>query len=299
VDAQVEDNNGNFVPGLKKDNFRVVEDGVPQTLQTFEAGESPMTVALLIEFDNRFTRLYSRMWYQTLQMSYYFVSTLRKEDWLAIIAFDLKPEILMDFSQSRGEAQQALGRLRYPGFSESCLYDALADTMDRLKDVAGKKGILLVATGRDTFSKITYDTAMKRVKEGQVPIYAMSIGWMTREMQDASGRMGPIERMDYLQADNGLKTFAADSGGKAYFPRFEGEMPGMFQDVSQRMRHQYTLGFVSTNPAKDGKWRKMKIDVVDASGAPLKLVDQKGKEVKLKVVAKQGYVAAKGEIAVN
>jgi VWFA-related protein len=298
IDAQVEDNNGNFIPGLKKENFRLVEEGVPQTLQTFEAGESPMTVVLLIEFDARFQRLYSQMWYQTLQMSYYFVSTLRKEDWLAIIAFDLKPEILMDFSQSRAESQQALSRLRYPGFSESCLFDALADTMDRLKDVAGKKGILLISTGRDTLSKITYDTAMKKVKENQVPIYAMSIGQVTRIMNE--GRMGAITNMDYLQADNALKTFAADSGGKAYFPRFDGEMPSMFQDVSQRMRHQYTLGFVSTNPNKDGKWRKVKIDVVDAAtGAPLKLVDQKGKEVKLKVVAKQGYVAAKGEIAVN
>jgi Ca-activated chloride channel family protein len=297
MDAQVEDNNGNFIPGLKKENFRVTEDGVPQTLQTMEAGEAPMTVVLLIEFDARFTRLYSQMWFQTLQVSYGFVSTLRKEDWLAITAFDLKPEILMDFSQSRAEAQQALGRLRYPSFSESCLFDALADTMDRLKDVAGKKGILLVSTGRDTLSHITYDTAMKKVKEGQVPIYAVSIGQFTRIVNE--GRMGPIQNMDYLQADNALKTFAADSGGKAYFPRFEGEMPGVFGDVSQRMRHQYTLGFVSTNPAKDGKWRKVKIDVVDATGGPLKLVDQKGKEVKLKVVAKQGYVAAKGEIAVN
>jgi Ca-activated chloride channel homolog len=296
-DAQVEDNNGNFIPGLKKSNFRVVEDGVPQTLQTMEAGESPMTVVLLVEFDNRFTRLYSQMWFQTLQLAYGFVSTLRKEDWLAIIAFDLKPEILMDFSQSRAEAQGALGRLRYPGFSEACLYDALADTMDRLKDVAGKKGILLLATGRDTFSKITYDTAMKKVKENQVPIYAISIGQVMRIMNE--GRMGPIANMDFLQADNALKTFASDSGGKAYFPRFDGEMPGMFQDVSQRMRHQYTLGFVSTNPNKDGKYRKVKIEVVDDNGAPLKLVDQKGKEVKLRVVAKSGYFAPKGEIAVN
>ncbi len=296
-DAQVEDNNGNFIPGLKKENFRVIEDGVPQTLQTFDMGEAPMTVVLLIEFDARFQRTYTQMWYQTLQMSYYFVSTLRKEDWLAITAFDLKPEILMDFSQSRGEAQQALGRLRYPGFAEACLYDALSDTMDRLKDVAGKKAILLISTGRDTLSHITYDTAMKRVKEGQVPIYAVSIGQLTRLMNE--GRMGPIQNMDFLQADNALKTFAADSGGKAYFPRFEGEMPSMFQDVSQRMRHQYSLGFVSTNALKDGKFRKVHIDLVDASGNPLKLVDQKGKDLKLKVVAKSGYFAPKGEIAVN
>ncbi len=299
IDAQVEDNNGNFIPGLKKANFRVIEDGVPQTLQTMEAGESPMTVVLLIEFDNRFTQFYSYMWYQTLLASYGFVQTLRKEDWLAITAFDLKPEILMDFSQNRAEAQAALGRLQFPGFSESCLYDALADTMDRLKDVAGKKGIVLVATGRDTLSKITYDTAMKKVKEGQVPIYAMSIGQLTREMRDAAGMMGPITRMDYLQADNALKVFTTDSGGKAYYPRFEGEFPGIYQDISQRLRHQYTIGFVSTNPAKDGKYRKLKIDVVDNNGAPLKMMDQKGKEVKLKVVAKPGYYPPKGEITVN
>jgi Ca-activated chloride channel family protein len=296
-DAQVEDNNGNFIPGLKKENFRLVEDGVPQNLQTFDMGEAPMTVVLLVEFDARFQRTYSSMWYQTLQMSYYFVSTLRKEDWLAIIAFDLKPEILSDFSQSRGDAQQALGRMRYPGFAEACLFDALSDTMDRLKDVAGKKAILLISTGRDTLSHITYDTAMKRVKEGQVPIFAVSIGQVTRIMNE--NRMGAVQNMDFLQADNALKTFAADSGGKAYFPRFEGEMPGMFQDVSQRMRHQYNLGFVSTNAVKDGKWRKIKIDLVDASGNPLKLVDQKGKDMKLKVVAKGGYFAPKGEIAVN
>lgn len=296
IDAMVEDNNGLFIPGLTKKNFRVVEDGVPQQLQTFEAGESPMTVVMLVEFDNAFTRLYSSMWFQTLNYSYGFVQTLRKEDWLAIIAYDLKPEILSDFSQNRADAQAALGRMRYPAFSEACLFDALADTLDRLKDVSGKKGVVLIGTGRDTFSKLTYDKAMKKVKEGQVPIYPISIGQMIRELTDARGMMGPINRMDFLQADNALKTFASDSGGKAYFPRFDGEMPNVFNEISQRLRHQYTLGWVPTNNVKDGKFRKVKIELVDDSGNPLRMTDQKGKDVKFKVVAKPGYNAPKGEL---
>jgi VWFA-related protein len=297
IDAVVVDNNGLAIPGLKKTNFKLVEDGVPQQLQTFDASEAPMTVVLLIEFDNRFTRLYSSMWFQTLQAAYGFVQTLRKDDWLAITAFDLKPEILSDFSQNRADAEAALGRLRFPAFSEACLFDALADTLDRLKDVTGKKGIVLVATGRDTFSKLTYDKAMKRVKEGQTPIYAVSIGQAFRIVTEPY--RGPISQMDYLQADNALKTFAKDSGGEAFFPRFEGEMPNIYQRISARMRQQYTLGFVPSNNTKDGKFRKVKIDLVDAQGNPLRVVDQKGKEVKYSIIAKAGYYAPKGEIAVN
>jgi Ca-activated chloride channel family protein len=297
IDAVVEDNQGQMIPGLKRTNFRVVEDGVPQQLQTFEASEAPMTVVLLVEFNAAFQRYYSNIWYQTISYAYGFTQTMRKDDWLALIAYDLKPEILTDFTQSQAAMQAGLSRLRFPGFSESCLYDALADTLDRLKDVAGKKGIVLLATGRDTFSKLTYDKAMRRVKEGQVPIYPISIGQVMRIMNE--GRMGPITNMDFLQADNALKTFASDSGGKAYFPRFDGEMPGVFQEISQRMRRQYTLGFVPSNTLKDGKFRKVKIEMVDDHGAPLKVIDQKGKDVKYKVVAKAGYYAPKGEVAVN
>ena len=298
-DVVVEDNNGNIIPGLKKANFHLIEDGVPQNLQTFDASEAPMTVVLVVEFNNLFQRYYSQTWYQTLSYSYAFVQTMRKEDWLAIVAYDLKPEILMDFSQNRDQVQGALARLRFPAFSEACLYDALADTLDRLKDVAGKKGIVVLTTGIDTFSKLTYDKTMKRVKEGQTPIFPISLGQVMRIRAEASGRLGGAQNMEFLQADNALKTFASDSGGRAFFPRFDGEMPGVFQTISSLMRNQYTIGFVPSNPNKDGKFRKVKIELVDNQGNPLKVVDQKGKEVKYKVLAKSGYFAPKGEAVVN
>ncbi len=299
LDAIVQNNRGQFIPGLKRGNFRVLEDGVPQQLQTFDASEAPMTVVLVVEFNNLFQRYYSEMWYQTLTASYGFVQTLRKEDWLAIVAYDLKPEILLDFTQNKEAAQGALSRLRFPAFSEANLFDTLDDTLARMKDVAGKKGIVLVSTGIDTFSKITYDKVMKKVKEGEVPIYPISIGQVIRELADARGMMSPLARMDFLQADNALKTFANDSGGHAWFPRFYGEFPSIFQEISSLMRNQYTLGYVPANAVKDGKYRKLKVELVDDNGNPLKVVDEKGKDVKYKVTAKAGYYATKGEPVVN
>ena len=92
------------------------------------------------------------------------------------------------------------------------------------------KPFCLIATGRDTFSKLTFDKARKAIQEGGVPIYAISMLQAFRIMADQY--MGPMQRMDFLQADNEMNTFARETGGQAFFPRFFGEYPGIFQDIS-------------------------------------------------------------------
>ena len=108
VDVAVLDNRGRFIPNIPKGNFRILEDNVPQQIQTFELGESGMTVCLVVEFSNLFQYYWGETWYQTLTASYGFVQTLRKEDWCAIVAYDMRPEILMDFTQNKDAAQGAL-----------------------------------------------------------------------------------------------------------------------------------------------------------------------------------------------
>ncbi len=104
--------------------------------------------------------------------------------------------------------------------------------------------------------------------------------------------MGPIQRMDFLQADNQMRTFATESGGMAFFPRFYGELPGIYQAVSQAMRNQYVLNLRPSNQERDGKYRKIKVEVVNpATNEPLRMVDEKGKPIKYKIVAKNGYTA--------
>ena len=119
VDVAVLDNKGNFIPKIPKGNFRILEDNVPQQITGFNMGEAPMTVCMLIEFSNRFQSFYSYGWMQTLQASYGFLDTLKPEDYVAVVAYDMRPEMLSDFSNDRSKAQEAMARLRIAGFSES------------------------------------------------------------------------------------------------------------------------------------------------------------------------------------
>jgi len=296
VDVLVTTKDGQFVPGLKKENFRIAEDGVPQTVSKFSVSEAPITAVMLIEFAS--TSYYILV--DTLNASYAFASTLKKDDWVAVTYYDMQPHILTDFTQDKKAVLGALNQLRIPGFAETNEFDALYDTLDRLDRIEGKKYVILISTGIDTFSKLTYDKALKKIKDTKdVTIFSVSIGWYLREYcevhhctsySQGMARYG-LHNIDYLQADNEMKTFAQMTGGRAYFPRFEGEFSEIFHDIGDDIRHQYTLAYSPTNTKLDGTYRKLKVQVVAPDGGPLKVKDQKGKDVKIDVVARDGYTA--------
>jgi len=292
VDVAVVDNKGRFIPKIPQAAFRVLEDNVPQQVATFGMGEAPMTVAMVIEFSNLYQQYWSEPWYQTLTAAYGFVETLKPEDYVAVIAYDLRPEILSDFTTDRRQTQEAMQRLRIAAYSESNLYDALVDTADRMSEIEGRKAIVLIASGVDTFSKLTFDKTRKALQNAGVPIYSLGLMQALREYLDARGAMGPLARLDFLQADNQLRVFSRETGGMSFFPRFYGEFPGIFRAVHEALRNQYSITFNPTNQARDGKFRKLKVELVNpATNEPLKVVDEKGKPIKYQIISKAGYTA--------
>ena len=232
--------------------------------------------------------------------SYAFANQLKKDDWIAVAYYDMQPHILVDFTQDKRAVYGALNQLRMPGFAETNEFDALYDTLDRLDRVEGKKYVILISTGVDTFSKLTLDKIMKKIKDTKdVTIFPVSIGWYLREYCETHGCTGishgmasyGIHQIDYLQADNELKTFASMTGGRAYFPRFQAEFSEIFQQIGEDIRKEYSLAYHPTNTKLDGTYRKLKVQVVAPDGGPLKVKDQKGKDVKIEVVARDGYTA--------
>ena len=156
----------------------------------------------------------------------------------------------------------------------------------------GHKYIILISTGRDTFSKLTYDKVLKKVQGSHdITIYAVGTGQALLQYLDAHGALGPLTQLDYLQAQNQLNYFARLTGGNAWFPRFEGELPEIFHDINASIRNQYTLAYRPTNSKQDGTWRKLKVEVVDENGAPLRVMDQHHKAVKYQIIAREGYKA--------
>jgi len=247
---------------------------------------------MVIEFSNLFQYYWGETWYQTLTAAYGFLETLKPEDFVAVVAYDMRPEILSDFSTDKRAAYEAMQRLRIAAYSESNLYDAITDTADRMSEIEGRRAIVLIASGIDTFSKITFGETRKKLQQAGVPIYAIGLMQALREWYDARGYMGSIQRLDFLQADNQMRTFAKETGGQAFFPRFYGEFPGIFQAIAQSLRNQYSLAYQPSNQVRDGKFRKIKVELVNpATGEALRIVDENGKALKYSIIARAGYTA--------
>jgi VWFA-related protein len=278
------DKDHQFVPGLKAPNFLVLEDGVEQKVDTVRVAQTPITAVMLLEFA-------ANSWFFINDMrnaSVSFFHSLRPDDYVAVMTYDLQTHILTDFTNNQQLIAESLRSLTMPGFSDTDMFDALYETLDRVTRIEGRKYIILIGTGRDTFSKITLDKILAKIKATpNVTIFTIGTGAMLNEMSTGGG----MREMNYLQAQNQLKTFAAMTGGLSFSPIFQGELPDDFNQINNSIRNQYVLTYRPTNNATDGSYRRVKVILVDNEGHPLQMQDEKGRPLKYSVISRDGYNA--------
>jgi VWFA-related protein len=183
---------------------------------------------------------------------------------------------------------------------ETNLFDALYETLDRLETVEGQKYIILIASGRDTFSKMTLDKILKKVKASKdIAIYAISTGQALRNYAETHGMMRYLCPMtsfacstEWAQADNQMQSFARMTGGKFYKPLFEASFKDDFMDIANTIRNQYSIAYHPTNAAQDGSFRKITVQVVaPGTETPLIVQDEKKRNLKYQIVTREGYTA--------
>jgi len=314
---------------LKQGNFTVFVDGVKKDITNFSTPEAPITVTLVVEY----SKLGETLGYygsrgmdpgqlEVIRPTAMFLSQfIKPEDYVSVIAYDMRPTPLTDFTNDPNRIQQVISLLlrNTPAFTETNLYDAikltlvggradsvvLEDSKEGKADYAGmvavpggrRKAVVLVASGIDTFSKINMDQARKIVQNAGIPIYIIGTGQMFVKqngdnMEPGRGTMIrgiPIDRMTFLQADNVMKTFAKESGGAFYPVTFEGELPDVLGSINALLRSQYSLAF-KPDDAPDGKSHKIVVKVdVDGDGQ----FDDKAYVVR----AREVYNAPKAEAA--
>ncbi|HEY0406690.1 MAG TPA: VWA domain-containing protein [Pyrinomonadaceae bacterium] len=300
VDAVVyHKKSGQVITGLKKENFAVFEDGVQKDITNFSTPEAPITVAMVIEYSKLGEALgYAASngmepgKYEVVRPTALFLSQFVKppDDYVSVIAFDIRPTPLTDFTNDPRRIQQVISLLlaNHPAFRETNLYDALKFTLvggrgdsvvlenskSSTAEYAGlaslqgrRRAVVLVASGIDTFSKINYGQARKIAQNAGVPIYIIGTGNLFfKKYGDQLGAtdslLGDPGRLTFLQAQNALTTFAKETGGMYYPVTFEGEIPNVLRSIDALLRNQYSLGY---NPGerRDGKQHKIvvKVDV--------------------------------------
>jgi VWFA-related protein len=273
-----------FVPGLRPANFLVMEDGVEQEVQSVRVVQTPITAVMLLEFAaNNYNLIYDMR-----NAAIGFFRSIRKNDYVAVITYDLKTHILTDFTNNPEIVAESLRTLTIPMFSDTNMFDALYETLDRTSRIEGRKYIILIGSGRDTFSKLTWDKMMKKIEATpNITIFTIATGGFMQEMSNGGG----IRGMNVLQAQNQLQTIARMTGGMYFDPIFQGALPDIFNQINDSIRNEYVLTYKPTNNKNDGTYRKVKVLLVDNEGKPLKMQDEKQKPLKYSVIARDGYNA--------
>ena len=265
LDVSVLTSDGLFVPGLTQDNFRVFEDGAPQKLTSFNLTQEPVRAVMLVEWSANT----SAQEYGGLRASRLFVSSLREEDWAALVLYDKQPHVKMDFAQGRPSFDAALESVGLPLSKETNLFDALYDTLDRLEGMRGRKYIILLSDGEDTFSRKSYDDVLRKLEFARDTI-----------IFPVTGGRGARS----IRAENALHTFAKLSGGRLYYAMSQQDYADAFGDLARTLRNRYLVSYHSTHPAEDGAWHKIKLEVVNPDGS---------KKSNYQITVREGYRAKK------
>jgi VWFA-related protein len=280
----VTDDKGNVITGLKPENFLVYEDKVKQEITNFSPIEANITAVLLVEMRKYSSYAVDQIFIDQINnIIYTFVQKLQRGDWVGVIGYDIKPRLLCDFTQDPQKILDTLRTFSFPAIQENNLFDSVIDAIDRTQEIDGKVAIILVSTGFNSFSSNSYEDTLKRCRSSNAVIYSISMGQYYRLLLEAHGYTNMEDSLDYQMADNYLRYISEYTGGGAYFPRYDSELPAIVSNISVLLRSQYSIGYISTNTKKDDKFRKIQVEI-QAN------MMKNGKPVKFKVKTRKGYI---------
>jgi len=268
VGVIVTDAHGQFVEGLQREDFSVLDNSVAQPLTDFAAVEEPAQVLLLIEAGPAVYFLEA----SHVQAAYALLNGLSAGDRVAVVKYAEAPQAITDFSADKSIAGSALEQLRFNlGFGSLNLSSSLATVLDWLKKVQGKRTIVLLSTGVDTSPESQAQALLQTLKITDVRILAVSLAGELRNPQPAgkkkkSSADKPVESsLQFDQADRILKEISEAAGGRAYFPRNAGEFSAAYAEIAQLVRHEYSLAFAP--PARDNTLHAIEVRVRPANTA--------------------------------
>lgn len=233
--ASVRDRKGGFASDLKEQNFEIYEDGVRQTIRLFRHEDIPVTVGLVIDHSGSMLNKIA----DVLQAASAFVRSSNDQDQMFVVNFNehvtMGLPAATPFTDRVEDMQNAI--LKAPLAGQTALYDALDAALDRLHSGnRDKKVLVVISDGGDNASKIALPQILKKASESNAVVYAIGI----------------FDKEDPDQNPGVLRRLAKETGGEAFFPDQFGEASTICESIARDIRHQYALGYVSTNPKGDG-----------------------------------------------
>lgn len=271
VYAAVYDQQGRLVTGLQQSDFQLFEDRVEQQLTSFAQTEVPTTLGIVIDSSGSMRDKLP----QVEQAVDLFLNYHHPTNELFLIRFDDEVELEEDFTYNPDDIRDAVANLIARG--GTALYDAIYLAVEKARTGHEPKKVLLVFTdGEDKDSYYRPEELLEKVKEADCQVFL--VAFLDEELKQDRGFFG-VFRSERKKLQRPLEEIAAVSGGEAFFPEQLADLGPIFERVAQELGNQYRLAYLSSNPARDGSWRRIDVKVKNA------------KERGLKVRARKGYYA--------
>jgi Ca-activated chloride channel family protein len=286
VDASVLDNQGNFVGGLSRSNFHVLDDGAAQPIVVFTPVEAPAQVLVMIETSPAVYLIHD----QHLVAAYALLDGLAAGDQVALVTYDQSPRLIMPFTADKSAFLSALNTMQYTiGMGDLNLYDSISAVLDSLGPSAGKRALVILSTGLDSSPPARWDALVRKLRSDDVVIFSVGLGGPLRGGSSKKTKMSaPLPSaadVAFEKAENGLRSLAAITGGRAYFPQSENDFVSIYREIASALRHQYLLGIA---PAHDGQFHTLTVEPLDANG---QMMNAPSKKPVVRVFAREGYWA--------
>lgn len=254
INVTVTDPTGRMVTGLGKEHFLLSEDKKRQVIEQFGAEEAPLSLAVVFDASGSMGYKMGKAREAVAQ----FFKTVNPEDEFFLVQFNNRPEMVTGFTRSLEEIQSRLTFVRSKG--RTALLDAIYLALNQMKQARNnQKALLVISDGGDNSSRYTPREIKRTVRESDVQIYAIGI----YEPYSTRGRT-PEEA-----AGPGLLTEIAEAtGGRQFAVQNVNELPDIAEKIGIELRNQYVLGYIPENTQKDGKWRRVKVEIRKIRGMP-------------------------------
>jgi len=251
LNVTVTDGDNRYVTDIEAEGFQLFEDGALQEVTFFNRTQLPIALALLIDTSASMTEKMST----AQEAAIGFAERLRAEDLASVIDFDSRIDILQDFTNSSDLLNTAIRRTSAGG--STSLYNAIYISLKELGKIGAttadeirRQAIVMLSDGEDTSSLVEFEEVLELAKRSDTVIY--SIGLRSRDIRTRRG---------LREADFVLRQLAQETGGRAFFPEQVEDLPEIYQRISDELSSQYTLGYISKNPLRNGQWRRIVVRV--------------------------------------
>jgi Ca-activated chloride channel family protein len=290
VDASVLDKRGNFVGGLARNNFRILDNGTEQPIAFFAPVEAPAQILVMIETSPAVYLIHN----QHLIAAYALLDGLAADDEVGLVTYDQSPRSILTFTRDKPALLAALGGMQYTiGMDDLNFYDSISGVLDWLGPASGKRALVVLTTGLDSSPPARWDALVQKLRGQDGVIFSVGLGGSLRGEKDKKSKKSApksdapesASAAEFAKADTALRALATITGGRAYFPESEKDFVPMYHEIASALRHQYVLGIA---PAHDGQFHVLTVEVMDANGQP---ITSPAKRPAYRIFAREGYIA--------